>query len=112
LAHCRVPQPRHDYRFDPRPMAHTGDCPPALESLETALKASCCALIALECIQTRTGEIETSLAAAQSETTQAIASIREAIGALRGGDPARATVLGLGFVLEDARGRPAAIPPG
>lgn len=71
----------------------------ALHHLETALEASCAALVALETLRARMADVAPDICGAQSQIRQTVAALREAIGELRCGRDEYASAAAFGFVL-------------
>ncbi|MBV9337213.1 MAG: hypothetical protein JO262_11175 [Solirubrobacterales bacterium] len=76
------------------------DIQPALAHLEVALEASCATLVALEAIKAEVRDAPL----VEAQLDDAIASLREAIAAIRAVHGANAAALALGFVLEADEG--------
>ncbi|MBV8946736.1 MAG: hypothetical protein JO286_25550 [Solirubrobacterales bacterium] len=71
------------------------DIKPALAHLEAALEASCATLVTLEATKTELGDAPV----VEARLEDAIASLRQAIAAIRVVQAAEANALALGFVL-------------
>ena len=75
------------------------DIQPPLDHLEAALEATCATLIALESAQLGNREGTGDTSAAQRQIRNAIASVREAMAALRALHDVETSMLAFGFVL-------------
>jgi hypothetical protein len=80
---------------DPMPV----DTQKALKYLETALELSCAAIVALESLRPRVGELAGELSAVQRQMERTIDGVRGAIAELRGEHGQTESMLAFGFVL-------------
>lgn len=90
----------HDFPIQVRSMTtQSRDIQPSLDHLEAALEATCATLIALESARLGSREGTGDTSAAQSQIRHAIASLREAMAALRALHDMETSMLAFGFVL-------------
>jgi len=85
-------------------MTQPDDCRPAPDHFQTALEASCGALITLESIYAQTAHGPIDGSTLQPQLTEAIESLRQATAELRLARDDEPSALALGFVLRSARG--------
>ena len=79
--------------------AESRDIQSSLHHLEAALEATCATLIALESARLGTRDSSGDTYAAQCQVRNAIASLREAMAALRALHDVETSILAFGFVL-------------
>lgn len=89
-------------------ISESRDIPPTLGCLETALEATCAALMTLESARLGAHDSARDASSAQAQIRIAITSLREAMSAMRALHEAEPSMLALGFVLARHRvARPA-----
>ncbi len=82
-------------------MTQLRDTQLASHHLEKALECSCVALITLESMRARTGEVTEEIGLVHSQITELIESVRAALDDLRRARGEDSSPLALGFVLEE-----------